>query len=617
MAPMKHLALFFISLVALSGSAWGQSSTTEHRMKQLREAYQEKLKVDLPTARARAIEQKRAANTPMSVSSGTLSINEKAVSSLAVAEAEIHAAINPTDTNNIVVSPMQLQSTLTIPIYYSKDFGKNWKKSIFKPAPYESTAFVIGGGDPLFAYDADGKLYMSWIDLYTNSAFDSICAGTYWAYSVDGGQNWIRPKDAYVGVSKGPLDVSTGPDSNFALDDKEWLTVDRSSSSHRGTLYVAWTHIARNSYGVYVRRKLPNVDSMEPPVLVSKGSYQDVQYTSIGIDRQGYVHVTFMGTHDGTNLALYHSLSTDGGATFQPERKVSDVDVPGASGDAIEDTIFGLRHPGNYPCPHLGIDTAVTGNMYLVWNALGTTSNDGHGADIYLSEWDPQTTQWSTPIVLNHDTHTHPTDHFYPSISVNDQGVVTVTWYDRREDSANVEARLYLAQSFDYGLTWSNYPVASQVTDFSTVGEQNGGFGIGEYNQVMTTRGYAIPIWCDGRKGNGDLDVYAAFIPISKDGLSVGSRLERVASAIENVQVYPTPAASHVTARFTLRDGSIGSVTVINPLGQVVQTLSPAGSLAAGVHTYDISAQDLASGTYYLAIRTDRGVEEAPFVVTH
>ncbi|MBN1447599.1 MAG: T9SS type A sorting domain-containing protein, partial [Bacteroidetes bacterium] len=41
-----------------------------------------------------------------------------------------------------------------------------------------------------------------------------------------------------------------------------------------------------------------------------------------------------------------------------------------------------------------------------------------------------------------------------------------------------------------------------------------GRFGIGDYDKALSTSFYAIPIWSDGRSNNGDMNVYAAFVPI-------------------------------------------------------------------------------------------------------
>ena len=48
-------------------------------------------------------------------------------------ESEVHAVINPYDTNNIVVSPIKNSGNgLSCPVYYTKNFGSSWSKSTFQ-----------------------------------------------------------------------------------------------------------------------------------------------------------------------------------------------------------------------------------------------------------------------------------------------------------------------------------------------------------------------------------------------------------------------------------------------------------------------------------------------------
>ncbi|MBU0763484.1 MAG: hypothetical protein KJ607_01475 [Bacteroidetes bacterium] len=71
----------------------------------------------------------------------------------------------------------------------------------------------------------------------------------------------------------------------------------------------------------------------------------------------------------------------------------------------------------------------------------------------------------------------------------------------------SVNSHYYFAVSHDQGLSFGqNYQVTSLPTDFNTVGDNNQSFGIGEYTQVLATEGYIIPVWCDGRQNNGNLN---------------------------------------------------------------------------------------------------------------
>src|SRR5688572_17585592 len=77
-------------------------------------------------------------------------------------ESEVHAVINPNDPTNIIISPIRQDlgngsvAGISCPIYYSKDFGRTWKKSAFQTLPSDPNAVVVGGGDPVLAFDSRG-----------------------------------------------------------------------------------------------------------------------------------------------------------------------------------------------------------------------------------------------------------------------------------------------------------------------------------------------------------------------------------------------------------------------------------------------------------------------------
>ncbi len=595
----KFQITFFCFTVLAVGHVHAQEASS-YRLRQIARIVQEKLHPPVNSPFRKLTEKET------SQSSG------EHVISMSAPESEVDAAINPTDSNNMVVGDMELNLTgLQMPLYYTKNFGSTWVRNSFRPAPYDPQASVLGGGDPVFAYDANGKLYMTWIDLYTEGTFDTIHTGMYWAFSTNGGQTWVRPSKGYVGT--GWIALNSGSQATSGIDDKEWITVDRSHSPYRNTLYVAWTHVDPGNNAVMVRRKLPGVDSMLPAVQVSSNDFKAVQYTSLGVDSKGGLHVTFMGTLDTLNYALYQVYSSDGGATFGPAVKISDADIPGTSADAVAngDVIFGIRAPGNYPCPHLSIDTAVTGNLYEVWNALGIDSDEQHGTDIYFSRSTDNGMTWSVPTVINNDTVTGYTDHFYPSIAVDGKGKISITWYDRREDPYNQIGRYYIAQSTDQGNTWTNSPVAKQPMDFNHVMDVNANFGIGEYTQVLAAPGTTIPIWTDGRDDAGNLRIYSAFLPAGNAGVE---RLSTISDNFSLFDNYPNPFRAQTKVGFQLTQPSHVRLFITDVAGKDIQTLLD-GNAPAGENDFTFDGSSLANGVYYLNLITDSGA--ARVAMTH
>ena len=542
--------------------------------------------------------------------------NEVVVSADALPESEIHAAINPTDTNNIVISPMNFNSSsmlegLLCPIYYTSDFGKKWQKSTFKTLPTKANTVVLGGGDPMFAFDSDGKLYMSWINLYAHLvgfSADSLFATTFWSSSTDGGKNWNRQTNDIIGSSGNTISNSLN-----SMHDKEWSVIDKSTSQYHNNLYTSLTFLDgirtnNTKANIVVYKKPANSQTyLKDSVIVSKGQYDFVQFSSIDVDKSGNVHVTFFGTLNGNN-AIYHSISTDGGVTFKVETKISDFILYGSQmipSENQQDSIVGLTSSRFYICPQFAIDKEKTGNLYMTWTADGINQKGNNGKDIYFCFSKDNGQSWSTPVIINDDTKGIKRSQYYSSISVNQDGVIVISWYDRRDDANDIMTHYYVAYSFDEGKTFTkNIPVTSVATNFSTIGLMNGGFGIGEYNQLLTTRGYAIPVWADGRTNNGNTNVYAAFVPITKDPTSVES-ITPINSNFILSEPTPNPSTSEFNIRFELGKSSEIKLQLIDNQGFVKDLAN--GKYEPNTYNIEVVTNMLSPGSYFIRLITGYG----------
>lgn len=529
--------------------------------------------------------------------------NETVVSNDSDVESEVHAAINPTDTSNIIVSPIkQATGVLTCPIYYTKDFGKTWKKSNFTTAPHIANTTVLGGGDPIIAFDANGKAYMSWIHLYAlGGNFNNLYVGMYWASSTDGGETWIREENDIIGHAK----------TTQEFFDKQWMVVDRTNSPYRGTLYTALYHPVSNKQEIAIAIKPANSSAFNPQLVpVSSSDFTLVQFAEADIDEQGNVHVTFFGSKNSRDYALWHSVSTNGGATFSTPVKVADAHVPRFSSDESNPNVVGISSQRFYPCPQFVIDksnTASRGNLYLAWTANGMTTRGTNGLDIYFTRSTNNGKTWSSPTIINDDPEGSGLHQFYPSMAVNDNGVLTVTWYDRRNDPNNAQTHYYMAHSFNGGLSFTpNTQVSTVPSNFYTIGQKNNGFGIGEYTQVVTTNHYAIPVWADGRTNNGQLDIYAAFMPIQAGGVTT---VERIASVSEHIALYellPNPAQYMATVHFNTDQPMSLQLHVTDIRGEeVLPTVHT--TVEAGEHALKLDISPLVNGSYYVHMTTPFG----------
>lgn len=438
--------------------------------------------------------------------------SEVEVSGHARTESEIHAAINPADTTNIVIAPIQEVSSggstgggqLALPLYITTDFGQTWTTSSFSGGGG-------GGGDPVLAFAADGTLYFSWLNL-TQSGF-SMSIDMLFASSTDGGFTW----SAVDTIDSGSMGMMGGG----RMVDKQWMAVDKSNSSRKGRLYTIYILMEMQgmsqNMAVAMKYKKAGIAEFENTVIeLTDASFSDVQFPSVNVDAAGNVHAFWWGERNGVS-GLWHRSSSDG-MTFGSTNRIATVRFPQQGNNtSVPDHLpqrlgvmpqFEVDHHAGSP---------NNGTLYAVWNA----NDPGPGAGsynepfhVYFAASTNGGSSWSTPKRID-DLNVNNTHQFHPSISVNPNGVVVVTWYDGRDDTMNTKVHYYTALSTDRGATWTqNVRVSTRSSNMSS--SVQGRFGIGDYDKALSTAHYAIPIWSDGRSNTGDMNVYAAFVPIDQ-----------------------------------------------------------------------------------------------------
>jgi hypothetical protein len=615
-------ASFFLIFSLIVSALSGQEITKPWTFQRARQTLKNKVKKDLHALQqAENLEKLRSLQQQSEISTPTIQLREADLGISVTdeeTESEIHAAINPVDTNNIIVAAMKfgegfLGPELTFPIYYTDDFGESWKLSQFNGVNDQlALQIVAGGGDPIIVFDSEGTAYLSWLTVTLDLSFE-IKISLNWAVSRDGGATWTRqPEPIDGGTLEGDLE---NPMGRFV--DKEWLAVDESDSPYRDNIYIAYAEIdfQDTSYQILVRRKEAGSDTLAGEVVqVLPDDFVFAQFTSIDVDNQGRVHLMFAGGRlQDTEVSLFHSRSDDGGRTFSTPQVISAMHMPcfppGLPNES-DCPVVGIDSTRMYPCPHLRVDNSGglnDGTLYAVWTADGTKVAETAGMDIYYSRSTDGGSSWSPPIVLNDDLD--PANHqFFPSLSVNDGGAVVVTWYDRREDTANVATKYYMTYSDDGGLTFQpNFAVSREASDFEMIGSANANFGVGEYTQVVTTGYYALPFWADGRTNDGNIEIFTAKIPLQGNVTTDIPTIETVTDRFSIYGPYPNPARDQLHMKLFLKAASEVAIHLFDIRGRLVKTLHQ-GNFPDGEHMLELPVEGLAVGTYALMVQTEFGI---------
>jgi hypothetical protein len=556
----------------------------------------------------------RISNTDLKVDSRG---SEYTVSTLEETESEIHAAIHPNDSNQIVIGVIKqnagsFQEPLTTPIYYTRDFGTSWETSEFNGYT-EDFNLIAGGGDPVLVYDSDGTIHYTWLVIDVNPGTFSGKMGIYYASSENGGENW-----SYHGA----VDTSTSFNlTTFeGLDkflDKQWMAVDQESDTYKNNVYLAFTELAFDSLSVNAnivcRTKSPNDSVFGEDVSITKDSFSFAQFSSLDVDQGGNVHLTFVGSKDSIRYYLYHSLSVNGGQSFSTPKEISPVVIPGLTTEQDSYQVAGISPDRLYPCPHVKVDKGENSihkdRIYVFWTAAGIQNTDVRGLDVYYSYSDDQGLNWSNPIILSQEGGAN-VHQFYSSINITHEGRIVATYYDRAAAAEDSTLTHYVMRhSTDGGENWSTPLILTgEASDFSQIGEKNGGFGVGEYNQTLVTDYQAIPIWADGRSNDGNINIYAALAPYAPKDSTSATQWQNLPRNWEVHSIFPNPIVRNGQIRLEVTSDLSQelSVTISDQHGRILPysekfTVYPQQRIQ---HLIKAPAHE---GVYYLILKGKEG----------
>jgi hypothetical protein len=192
----------------------------------------------------------------------------------------------------------------------SADGGQTWSHA----AVDDVGADRVHG--PSLAVDASGVVHVAF--------FDSGLGAIFSDSSSDGGATWGT--DVPV-ASVQPFDI---PHLRSGVIPVPRLAVDTSGGPFDGTLYVAWAQNGGSTGpDVVVARSTDHGATWSTPIPASDVTNNSQFTPAIDVDENGNVNVGFYDCRDDAGnrrVNLYVSRSSDGGATFQPNVKLSDVD---------------------------------------------------------------------------------------------------------------------------------------------------------------------------------------------------------------------------------------------------------------------------------------------------
>ncbi len=360
-------------------------------------------------------------------------------------------------------------------------------------------------------------------------------------------------------------------------------------------------------HGIYlIRKKAQNEEFDSATTKVNTKDYGITQFSNIAVDPAGHIFVSFVA-NDGVRTKLYVAKSIDGGQTFLSEEEVAMLNMYYPDFSVLTSILNQEGLSRLYPCPQIiadHSDSAFNGRVYLTWTDV-ETDRFHYGLEVFLSYSEDGGQSWSEPKAINEGTE--PNNHqYYSTLAIDAQGTLLLSWYDRRDDPVNRMTHYYFALSRDGGSSFEEVqPITSRATDFLNIGTKNGGFGIGEYTQIVTAGGYARPFWSDGRSNNGNIDIYTAKIKVDETTAVVESNTS-INTRVRFEAPYPNPSKDRVILSIELEETTPLKLMLYSSTGQLVTTLVEK-VLVAGKHRFVHHIDEFTPGVYYYVLETGLG----------
>lgn len=325
----------------------------------------------------------------------------------------------------------------------------------------------FNSGDPWLGVSPDGQTF------YLSGIWNNLSGfGFYRGAVTNGAITWGDP----VVVNFGP-----------GTYDKEAFVVDHNT----GAIYLTYTWF--NPRSILLTRSTDGGDTWQPPVTVARG---DTQGSFPTIDNRGNLYIAYNLGYPSPIQQTAVARSTDGGQTFDTLVRYSFLTL----------TMFFIDRAPSFP--QIAVDNSGgkrDGWVYLVWHGLRSPDNYLRP---YMSHSEDGGATWSEPTPINTDTETVP--HWYPSVSVDDNGNVNVIFYDRRLNPGTGRTDLFLAQAGDGGQTFTNTRVTDVSGNWQGVRHDSGFIYHGDYIRAVSRGTVVYAAWTDPR--NGDPDIYFARI---------------------------------------------------------------------------------------------------------
>ena len=268
---------------------------------------------------------------------------------------------------------------------------------------------------PSAQFDKKGQAWVAWV----------YAGHVYVSRSADKGQSF-----------NAPVVVNRIPESIYAKGENRPKIIFGPNNE----IYISWTQkLTKKRFSGHIRfsRSLDEGKSFSDPIIINDHRVvTSHRFDAMAVNKKGHIYIAWLDKRDllaakqegkkYNGAALYYALSTNGGKTFNKNKKIADNS-----------------------CQCCRVAMAIDNQQLpvIVWRHIFKENIRDHGI-VTFSNMDKA----NKPIRLTHDNwHIEGCPHHGPAISIADDNVYHVTWFNNAPEHHG----LFYANSSDKAVNFS------------------------------------------------------------------------------------------------------------------------------------------------------------------
>ena len=382
------------------------------------------------------------------------------------------------------------------------------------PNPFDSQ-FTTDIGSPSVAYDENAGL---WLALTLTSDCDGQGIGLMSTATPADSASWVAEACPHMGVADDRPVLWVDNNNASAFYGRRYIAYNDFDAD--GALRVLWSDDETLTTWNDVTVAAGSVD----PDTMALSFIRNVNIAGEIDGSDGRLHLFAMDEAGGAGASRLNWVynSSDGGVTWAGVQPGPSYPPVGAGLCSGSDYFYMV--PPNWR--HMGWGQGAVGPggvLHYVYARKSQTPDDI--GDIYYIRSVNNGANWSAPMFLNTDQNNkNNVVQWLPSVSVTNQGLVLVAWYDRRNTTDGLNFQYYGRLSLDNGASWQpDKPISDTLIEQPTQFDPMKEFCFaGDSNLHNALDNDALVTWTDGRNTKPDaelveqsqMDVYFSRVPL-------------------------------------------------------------------------------------------------------